>query len=403
MARDRPARRRPGRRLRHARELHHRPRPLVRRCGCSHDEREPARSRRPPRAPSAPRAPERTGTARALRDGPRADPLLRHAPSGASAAPQRASLRALSGLGGPPRTIRAAQGERPAVVQGPFVARERGQRLVLGARQPAVGPRAGVGHADLLHHPDRARIVEQRVRVHARDARPREGVAQQRRGALGGVALGPRCPDAAGSRARARRDGRRSPRTESTPPAFRSRARPPRGSPDGRRGGARTRAAPRDPRGCARRTGRWRPGSRGSASSAASASTSSSVIGRSSRRAVRTAREPSRCPVRRVGAAARMLAASRRCRSPRGAPAAPAVGRTTQNGPPEGRPVPTNNRRRPTLPGPCGPSTIGAEGLNCSVRNGKRCFPLAMTTGILRDHALPEALQNRTAPHWVPQ
>ncbi len=58
----------------------------------------------------------------------------------------------------------------------------------------------------------------------------------------------------------------------------------------------------------------------------------------------------------------------------------------------------TNNRRRPTLPGPCGPSTIGAEGLNCSVRNGKRCFPLAMTTGISRDHALPEALQNRTAP-----
>src|SRR5437762_892044 len=38
------------------------------------------------------------------------------------------------------------------------------------------------------------------------------------------------------------------------------------------------------------------------------------------------------------------------------------------------------NRRRPTLPGPCGPSTIGAEGLNCSVRNGKRCFPLAMAT-----------------------
>src|SRR5437588_543845 len=39
------------------------------------------------------------------------------------------------------------------------------------------------------------------------------------------------------------------------------------------------------------------------------------------------------------------------------------------------------NRRRPTLPGPCEPSTIGAEGLNCSVRNGKRCFPLAIATG----------------------
>jgi hypothetical protein len=37
-------------------------------------------------------------------------------------------------------------------------------------------------------------------------------------------------------------------------------------------------------------------------------------------------------------------------------------------------------RRRPTLPGPCEPSTIGAERLNCSVRNGKRCFPLAIAT-----------------------
>ena len=36
------------------------------------------------------------------------------------------------------------------------------------------------------------------------------------------------------------------------------------------------------------------------------------------------------------------------------------------------------NRRRPTLPGGCPPSTIGAERLNCSVRNGKRCFPFAM-------------------------
>src|SRR5665213_2859456 len=44
------------------------------------------------------------------------------------------------------------------------------------------------------------------------------------------------------------------------------------------------------------------------------------------------------------------------------------------------------NRRRPTLPGPCGPSTIGAEGLNCSVRNGKRCFPLAIATGNGGDH-----------------
>src|SRR4051795_3993426 len=36
------------------------------------------------------------------------------------------------------------------------------------------------------------------------------------------------------------------------------------------------------------------------------------------------------------------------------------------------------NRRRPTLPGGFPPSTIGAERLNCSVRNGKRCLPFAM-------------------------
>ena len=42
------------------------------------------------------------------------------------------------------------------------------------------------------------------------------------------------------------------------------------------------------------------------------------------------------------------------------------------------------NGRRPTLPGDCSPSTIGADGLNFSVRNGKRCFPVAMTTQFLR-------------------
>ena len=55
------------------------------------------------------------------------------------------------------------------------------------------------------------------------------------------------------------------------------------------------------------------------------------------------------------------------------------------------------NRRRPTLPGPCGPSTIGAEGLNCSVRNGKRCFPLAIATGSFA-RPPPAILQNCTAP-----
>jgi hypothetical protein len=56
------------------------------------------------------------------------------------------------------------------------------------------------------------------------------------------------------------------------------------------------------------------------------------------------------------------------------------------------------NRRRPTLPGPCEPSTIGAEGLNFSVRNGKRCFPLAVTTGKRRETTPLRALQNCTAP-----
>src|SRR5579884_4386903 len=54
------------------------------------------------------------------------------------------------------------------------------------------------------------------------------------------------------------------------------------------------------------------------------------------------------------------------------------------------------NRRRPTLPGPCGPSTIGAEGLNGSVRNGKRCFPLAIATGNLRDPPIVPVMCHRS-------
>ena len=37
-------------------------------------------------------------------------------------------------------------------------------------------------------------------------------------------------------------------------------------------------------------------------------------------------------------------------------------------------------RRRPTLPGPLDPSTIGAGGLNFRVRNGNGCDPSAMAT-----------------------
>ena len=47
-------------------------------------------------------------------------------------------------------------------------------------------------------------------------------------------------------------------------------------------------------------------------------------------------------------------------------------------------------RRRPTLPGGCPPSTIGADGLNFSVRNGKRCTPVAMTA---------ESCQGRVSTH----
>ena len=42
--------------------------------------------------------------------------------------------------------------------------------------------------------------------------------------------------------------------------------------------------------------------------------------------------------------------------------------------------LPKNSRRRPTLPHSLPCSTIGAGGLNFSVRNGKRCFPSAIAT-----------------------
>src|ERR1700704_6311616 len=44
----------------------------------------------------------------------------------------------------------------------------------------------------------------------------------------------------------------------------------------------------------------------------------------------------------------------------------------------------SKNRRRPTLPGPCGPSTIGAEGLNGRVRDGYAWFPFAIATKRIR-------------------
>src|SRR5207237_1064363 len=71
--------------------------------------------------------------------------------------------------------------------------------------------------------------------------------------------------------------------------------------------------------------------------------------------------------------------------------------RRKHSGPPEGGPC-AKNRRRPTLPGPRGPSTIGAEGLNCSVRNGKRCFPLAIRHRKFGETTAPAELENCTKP-----
>ena len=58
------------------------------------------------------------------------------------------------------------------------------------------------------------------------------------------------------------------------------------------------------------------------------------------------------------------------------------------------------DRRRPTLPGGFPPSTIGAEGLNGSVRNGKRCIPLAIATEIIRHRGgIPAAEASGTPRH----
>ena len=57
----------------------------------------------------------------------------------------------------------------------------------------------------------------------------------------------------------------------------------------------------------------------------------------------------------------------------------PATGRTRKE-PLDRGALSSENRRRPTLPGDRSPSTIGAGGLNCRVRNGNGCCPTAMAT-----------------------
>src|SRR5690606_9099625 len=57
-------------------------------------------------------------------------------------------------------------------------------------------------------------------------------------------------------------------------------------------------------------------------------------------------------------------------------------GRKRRRTPVSGGPSQVRARRRPTLPGPLDPSTIGAGGLNFRVRNGNGWDPSAMATEI---------------------
>ena len=52
--------------------------------------------------------------------------------------------------------------------------------------------------------------------------------------------------------------------------------------------------------------------------------------------------------------------------------------------------------RRPTLEGPCGPTTIGADGLNCRVRYGNGWDPVAMTAKKLDPVAMPSRNSRRS-------
>ena len=66
------------------------------------------------------------------------------------------------------------------------------------------------------------------------------------------------------------------------------------------------------------------------------------------------------------------------------------------------RKAPRASRRRPTLPRPCGRSTLGAHGLNFRVRYGTGCAPGARTAGsraALFDRALGARVRAPWGPH----
>ena len=249
-----------------------------------------------------------------------------------------------------------------------------GQRLVLRARQPPVGPRAGVGHADLLQHAQRRRFDSSAWAYTRRTPGRASASASSASRALGGVALAPRI----GAQAVAQLDLSRAHRRGlDLKPAHQPAARALDGAEE------------------------VRPGQEAALVLAQRSRVRREDVRRTGRSPRVPAAKPSSCH-QRVEVRRRRAGAAAGVRSPpRAAEPSRRAGRARQ--PPANaeraarrRPVPTNNRRRPTLPGPCGPSTIGAEGLNCSVRNGKRCFPLAMTTGIW---ARPRPLGGPSKPH----
>ena len=101
--------------------------------------------------------------------------------------------------------------------------------------------------------------------------------------------------------------------------------------------------------------------------------------------AARRARVATPCPRPKTFPVTRRVAAGGRLCRP-GGQRRPAVRANARRRGLVGEPwvPPPKNRRHPTLPGACAPSTIGASGLDFSVRNGKRYFPVAMTAEMSR-------------------